>query len=125
MGLYGKEFKSGGPVLISIVFVAVLYAAGTVVGQMMVSTGKMWFGVSLNMLWGLILIGLTALLAPSYGARGLGLAYLVAYALHTIVQLVYFWRHLSKMTRIASSSLVSDDSPSALLQDPPQTLGGV
>jgi O-antigen/teichoic acid export membrane protein len=97
MSLYGNGFEVGAPVLVAMLVVAVLLAIGTVVGQLMVSTGKMWFGVTVNLIWGVILVGAAALFVPRHGALGLGLAYVVAYAIHTLLQLGYFWRRLGLM----------------------------
>jgi O-antigen/teichoic acid export membrane protein len=97
MRLYGAGFESAVPTLLTVLGVTVLLAAGTVVAQLITSTGAMWQGFAFNAMWAATLIGSAYLLVPRLGALGLGLSHLIAYLLHTGVQLVYLSRRLRTM----------------------------
>ena len=59
--------------------------------DLLVSARAMWLAFGFNALWGVVLLGAAAVLAPRYGAFGLAASDAVAYAVHTAVQLSYFW----------------------------------
>ena len=94
MGLYGRGFEDAVPTLLTVLGVAVLLAAGTVVAQLITSTGAMWMGLSFNAMWAAVMIVSAMILVPRLGALGLGLSYVIAYFVHTLVQLIYLWRRL-------------------------------
>jgi O-antigen/teichoic acid export membrane protein len=85
MATYGRDFRGGWPALVFLAVAAVLQAMNNVVGQALASFNRMWIGFVLNALWAAELLGGTFLLR-THGARGLALAYCLAYALHTIQQ---------------------------------------
>ena len=81
---YGSGFESGANVLRILSITAVLVAANNVVGQAIISKGKMWMGFLFNALWAVALISVSFLLIKiGYGAMGLAYATLIAYMLHT------------------------------------------
>ena len=73
-----------------------LVSAGNVVGNLIISTGVMWLGFAFNGIWAVVLLGCTAALAPRYGALGLAISYLIAYFVHTAIQVGYFLRHFRR-----------------------------
>jgi len=90
MGTYGPDFEQGVVVLRVLAFSAVLIAANSVVGQAIISKGKMWIGLMFNVLWAIaLLVSSLILLRRGYGALGLAYATLIAYSLHTVWQSFY------------------------------------
>jgi len=85
MQSYGEGFEEGCWVLVCLVFSAALIAINSVVGQAIASKSKMWVGLLLNLLWGITMVGIAYMfIQKGLGALGLALAYLIAYALHTL-----------------------------------------
>ncbi|MDI6802126.1 MAG: oligosaccharide flippase family protein [Thermodesulfovibrionales bacterium] len=91
MGSYGKDFSSGKYVLIVLAVSATLSASVSVIGQVIASSGRMWWGFILNLLWGIVLI-FSYWLLISKGALGLAFANLIAYGVHLIT--VSFFAYL-------------------------------
>ena len=84
---YGNGFTDYSPLLVLLITV-VICSANNVLGQVIVSKGKMWVGFGVNALWGIWLIISTFIFVGKYDLGALGLAYalLVSYILHSIVQ---------------------------------------
>lgn len=92
MASYGPEFVSGRNVLELQAFAAAIAAVVGVMGQFLVSAGAMWTLIYLQVVWGLVNIGLTWLLRAD-GAMGLALAYLSAYIVHLVtMSSLTFWK---------------------------------
>ncbi len=85
--LYGKDFTDYYPMIVMLI-TAIIYAANNVLGQVIVSKGKMWVGFGLNSLWAvwLILFSLLFIVKMNLGALGLAYAMLISYLLHSIAQ---------------------------------------
>ena len=83
LSLYGPEFSTRWLALVMLSGAAVLQATINVIGQVIASTSRMWWGFFLNMLWACELLVATWFLVR-YGANGLGAAYLLAYLLHLV-----------------------------------------
>lgn len=83
MGLFGPGFSSGWVVMCLLCLSAVLQATNTVIGQALAALSKMWWGFFLNCLWAAEFLAASWLLVR-HGATGLGWAYLISYALHTM-----------------------------------------
>lgn len=81
MRLYGKDFPAGYPVLAGLVFGISLAAVLNVAGTAFAALGKMWLGLSLNLLWSAAFIGGVIVSAPLLGAQGYALSFAVAYAI--------------------------------------------
>ncbi|MGE4578574.1 MAG: oligosaccharide flippase family protein [Desulfuromonadales bacterium] len=105
---YGKGFEDGYWVLVLLVSSAVLIAINQVVGQAIASRGKMWIGLSFNILWALALIGFSAFfLFRGYGALGLSIAYFMSYLLHSLWQGIYAWNTIkSRDSRKIASDIL-------------------
>lgn len=96
MGAYGPGFDKGTGVLRALSLSAVLSAANSVVGQAIISKGKMWTGLVFNSLWAITLLTTALiLLQKGYGAIGLAYATLIAYVFHSIWQSLYFVKVLN------------------------------
>jgi len=95
MASYGKGFRAGHLVLVLLSLSAVLNATIGVIGQAIASEDRMWWGMLLNMLWAGVLI-LSAWYLIGYGAIGLSLAILIAYAFHLLTVGTYTYYFLVK-----------------------------
>jgi len=116
MMLYGRSFSAGASVLVLLAATAVLQGVGVVVGSAIASTGRMWQGLCLNVLWAAEFLVATRLLLDR-GAVGLGAAYLISYFLHTLQLGVFTWF----LTRSPSWCRRSSDSlraPLGEISDP-------
>ena len=90
MQTYGKGFTEGNIVLIILAFSTILTSINGVVGQAIVGKGKMWTGLSLNFIWGIIALSSTYFfLELGYGAKGLAFALLLSYSIHTLTQFIF------------------------------------
>jgi O-antigen/teichoic acid export membrane protein len=86
MQSYGNSFREGYIVLIILSFTAVLVSLNSVIGQVIAGIGKMWIGFAINLLWATVFLYLAfKLLDQGAGAKGLALAMLFSYFVHTLV----------------------------------------
>lgn len=92
MAGYGPEFVNGRSVLALQAFAAAIAAVVGVMGQFLVSKSSMWSLIFLQVIWGLVNIGLTWLFRTD-GAKGIALAYLLAYVVHLCTMSTFtFWK---------------------------------
>ena len=75
------QSRAGWPVLAILAVAAGLFIVQSPVGQLVTAAGRMWIGLAMNLAWGLILVGVSALLLGQ-GAAGLATARAVAYLAH-------------------------------------------
>ena len=83
MGFYGKGFDLGGAVLVLLVSSACLMAITASIGKAITSSGRMWWGFFLHVIWAAVYLVSTGLLVDR-GAKGLALATLIAYGVHLV-----------------------------------------
>lgn len=97
MEFYGKGFVDIRTMSI-MMMATVASSACNVVGQVIASRDKMWYGFAFNMLWAIIFILLTIFCVGSLRmeASGLALAFLLSYVIHFILQTIYLSRVLNK-----------------------------
>jgi O-antigen/teichoic acid export membrane protein len=88
MQSYGAAFIPGRMTLILLALSAVVMAVNQVLGADMISHGRMWAGLFCNSVWAGSFLGLAWWLVPHHGARGLALAILGAYPIHSVCLLV-------------------------------------
>lgn len=90
MLLYGKEFEIGKNVLRVTAISSLLISINGVIGSAIISKGKMWIGLIFNCVWSVILV-LTCYLfiSSGYKSMSLSLSVLVAYLVHTILQVLF------------------------------------
>lgn len=86
LGFYGEGYKQDAEVMWLMFLVAGLMTFNTVVGNALTSEGRLWLGLWMNGAWALVLMISAWMLCPRLGAVGLGWAYLLAYAAHTLWQ---------------------------------------
>jgi len=74
-------------------------AVAAVLGQVIASKGKMWWGFTLNFVWAIWLLLFTLLFVGylGHGAMGLALAVLCAYILHAVFSYTYVWFKVIKI----------------------------
>jgi O-antigen/teichoic acid export membrane protein len=82
MSAYGSGFSSGWSVMILMLVVTLLLGIMNPTGNLITATGKMWLGFLMNSGWAIVLI-LSTYYLVHLGAKGLALAYLIAYGVHT------------------------------------------
>jgi len=83
LGWFG--FAGGGDVLVILVLAQLLSACSLVFRSVLYAAGKVWAQCLQVLLWGLVL-GICGWWLRGYGAWGVAIAYLVAYAVHIIFQ---------------------------------------
>jgi O-antigen/teichoic acid export membrane protein len=83
MNLYGKSFSNSGLILILVLFTAGVVAIQMPIGNYISALGKMWLGLFMNSVWGIILM-ITVFFLINNGALGLSLSRLISYFIHTI-----------------------------------------
>lgn len=93
LGFYGEGFLNV-KALAFMMLTTVASSACNVVGQVIASRDKMWYGFSFNLLWAILLILYTIFFVGNlgYGASGLALAMLLAYLSHFVLQAIYIWK---------------------------------
>lgn len=100
---YGKGFDNEPMTLIWLSFSAILSAVNSVIGQSIISMGRVWIGFLFNSIWALILIiSSYVLLKNGLGAEGLALANFISYGIHTLVQGIYLTLLLRKQNTYAN-----------------------
>lgn len=87
--LFGKSFSGSASVLVLLMASCFLMVVNGTVGTALASSGKMWTGTIFNMSWSVALVIGAYFMVPPLGAQGLAAAYLAAYILHTISQMLY------------------------------------
>lgn len=95
LSFYGDSYMSGQADFILMVAAAVLYTAQVQTGFMLQAMNKMWIGVGINGLWGVVLIAAFALML-SWGSTGYAAAYCAAYSVSLVIQLALMYRYLRK-----------------------------
>lgn len=90
MASYGDGYRDSFLVLIVLVSSAIFSVASNVVGNAIVSKGKMWMGLLFNSIWALLFILFSWLFIKNgMGSIGISLALLLSYFIHTIYQFIY------------------------------------
>ena len=93
---YGREFSGIAVPLILMTLSTLLIAVNNVVGQVIASKGRMWLGFSLNIIWAICLLSVTYYLIDfeNLGVIGLCFAYLISYAVHSVLQFLFVKKYL-------------------------------
>jgi O-antigen/teichoic acid export membrane protein len=91
LSTYGKSFTEGTSVLLWLVLSGVLSAAVWSVGQAITSSGKMWWGFAINVIWAAVLVASVWVLRDK-GAYGYAVANFIAYSVHLVTSLVVYRR---------------------------------
>ena len=90
MRFYGAEYAGDNLTLVILAASTVFSSMAVVVGASIHSRAKVWTGFGFNFLWSVVIIILSlAFLKQGLGAKGIALAILCAYIIHTLLQLLY------------------------------------
>lgn len=93
LGLYGTSFSEGRSALVLVLGGTAVGYVASALGSVTVSRGLMWLGVVQNLLFGAMLILITWLGAPRYGAVAVGAGMTVAYTFQALWSAAYMqWR---------------------------------
>ena len=86
--LYGYKYDDSLYPLIIMFITTAFISINNVLGQAIASKDRMWLGFIVNLIWGIVFIGLTFLFVRFYhwGALGLSFAYLISYIVHSVIQ---------------------------------------
>jgi len=87
--LFGRSFNGSGPVLALLMVSCFLMVVNNTVGTALAGSGRMWTGTVMNIGWAAVLVAGAYVMTPSMGALGLAAAYLSAYILHSVWQMLY------------------------------------
>jgi Na+-driven multidrug efflux pump len=85
--------------IVIVVFTTVLSTISSHLGTYICASGKMWIGFTINVIWGVAFL-IFSYFMVKWGAEGLALAKLLAYALHLIWSLMICIILNKKMNRI-------------------------
>ena len=94
MSMYGQSFRSGWPALMVLSFTAIPEALNAMLGQSLVAARYMWWRFGFDVLLVAVLVALAWFLIPRWGALGLAVSYLSAFAV-TSAGLFLFLRQAS------------------------------
>lgn len=89
LGLYGRQYSGGAPILAIAAVTGVVMSANTVIGSALTGMGKMWTGFVFNGLWAAVLLALAQREGRSGGAYAMALSVLYAYVAHSVWQGLY------------------------------------
>lgn len=79
MSMYGPAFQPGWPILIILSLAAVPEALNTLLGHPLIVANAMWWRFAFDMLLAVVLVLMSFLLIPRWGALGLASAYCTAF----------------------------------------------
>ena len=88
-GFFGRDFSGTASATVLMSVTCFLLVVNNTVGTALAGASRMWIGTALNFVWGATLITASYLLVPLRGAFGLAAAYVIAYLLHTVLQMAY------------------------------------
>lgn len=90
MGFYGSNYVDDNLTLIILSASTVFSSMASVVGASIYSRSKSWMGFGFNAIWALMMISFSLLfMKQGLGAKGIALAILISYSIHTLLQLMY------------------------------------
>lgn len=90
MASYGSEYSNYYNILITLVCATIFNVSSSIVGNAIVSMGKMWIGFIFNLVWSFLFTFFSWLFIHNgMGSMGVACALLLSYFLHTIYQFIY------------------------------------
>jgi O-antigen/teichoic acid export membrane protein len=96
---FGAEYKGHPDIVLWLMVHALMYALMFPAGSILISMGKMWFSLWLNVVFA-VSYGISAwLLVPRYGGAGYAASTVIGYALSCIPCVVFFYRKLPDVMR--------------------------
>jgi O-antigen/teichoic acid export membrane protein len=92
MASYGKGFQEGSWVIIILSFSAVIMAASNILGQAIVSKGRMWLNFGLHSIWAAAMLLAALYFVPKYLSYGLSFAVASAWVVLLGAQLFFIYK---------------------------------
>lgn len=90
MSSYGSEYGDSYGILIIIVCASIFNVSSSIVGNAIVSKGRMWVGFVFNLIWATLFVSFSwFFINLGNGAKGIAVALLISYIIHTIYQYIY------------------------------------
>lgn len=96
IGFYGPQFSRGLPSLIGVALTVMIMGVSAASGPAIQASGRMWAGFTVNLIWGVVMLGLVWAYAPSLGAVALAFAPAAAYVVLAVVAFVILRAQLEK-----------------------------
>jgi O-antigen/teichoic acid export membrane protein len=107
MGLYGKDFSSGYPVLIGILLGISVASLAAIGGTGLTAMGRTWQGLGLNIAWAVLFVGTVYAGAPLLGARAYALGFAGSYLALFLLAFLLLRDMLLRSTATASFAAVA------------------
>ena len=92
MASYGKGFEEGYWVVVILSFSAVVMAVSNILGQAIVSKGRMWLNFGLYSMWAVVMLLTAVFLIPRYLSSGLSLGMASAWVVFVGAQLFFVYK---------------------------------
>jgi O-antigen/teichoic acid export membrane protein len=86
---YGRDFRTGVATLRLLAVASIINCTAGVIGQAIASSGRMWAGFLLNLLWAAAFLTTSLCLVPRRAAEGLAMATLGSYSVHAATVAAY------------------------------------
>lgn len=87
--LFGAAYQDAALLVSIMSFVALVIAVGSVAGNAVAGSGRMWHALGFNGFWLVVFLVAGWLLIPAWGAKGLAVAFTVSYLFFAILLSVY------------------------------------
>jgi O-antigen/teichoic acid export membrane protein len=84
MSLYGGAFARGADIVIAVSCAAMLAATGSATGSAIMSQGRVWLGLAINLSWAAVTLTISWFTVPIAGAKALALASAAGYLLTSV-----------------------------------------
>ena len=94
MSFYGAQFSRGVPSLIGVALTVMIMGVSAATGPAIQASGRMWIGFTVNLVWGIVMLGLVWSFAPRRGANALAYAPAAAYVVLAILTFLILRREL-------------------------------
>lgn len=104
--LYGRAYEGSAPVMVLLMLSCFFMIVNNTVGAALAGADRMWVALSMNCAWGVSVLAGAWFLVPGWGAAGLAAAYLAAYVMHTVWQMLYLELRLAPTVLISHWRLV-------------------
>ena len=83
--LYGPAYGASEMILVWMVVSVVLSSINSVIGMLILASGKVWIALMVNAIWTMVVSVFLFLLIPRMGAISIAISFVMAYLIHTLV----------------------------------------
>ncbi len=105
MSFYGHGFREGWMVLILLLAAVPFHALAKISSGALLSMNRAWWIFSVNLIWGVTLLTIAEWLIPTFGVKGLAIAFLTA---HSILGTLSFGLVFIGSRQLSASQLTTD-----------------